>query len=129
MATRKNLSLRRRVRHAVAAVTVLTLGTIGVAAAPALAAPRAGCPSSEAGWKLASVEDVTRAISGSDTELYDQLFPSIDALDRNDDEDLCLAMRWGADLNPKSYWFRLGMELIGQPFDLFIPIDNVARAR
>lgn len=116
MSTRHNPS-RRRVRHTIVAVAV---GALSALAAPALAAPVAGCASAAAGWNLRSVEQVTRAITGPDNAAYAGLLPVIEGLDRNDDGSLCLAMRWGQHLNPKSHWY---------PLDLFIVVDNVARAK
>jgi hypothetical protein len=89
---------------------------ITVAPFAANAAPASGCPATASGWKFMSVADVTsRLVAGgvpvTEAEI-DQRF------DRNDDDDVCLAIRW-ENLNPKSKW---------SGFTLYLVADNNANA-
>ena len=44
--------------------------------------------------------------------------------DTNGDGNVCLVIQWGEDHNPNSKWYRVGIELIGSPTELFIHSDN-----
>ena len=60
----------------------------------------------------------------------DALATELRSYDRNGDGRLCLLTRWGADRNPNSHWYRVGVDSsLGEPATLFLAFDNNANAR
>lgn len=99
----------------------------------AAAAPKTGCPAEASGARELTVGDVAEAVyAGLLVDPYgsaDALAVALSSYDRNGDDHLCLMTRWGADLNPKSHWYRLGVDSLGEPTTLFIVFDNNSNAR
>jgi hypothetical protein len=103
-------------------------------AAPVAAAPKSGCPATASGWAETSVGAATDRIWPG--LLDPSAFPGgpsdleavIAAEDRNDDGDVCLLVMWGEALNPRSHWYRVGIEILGSPTEQFFVHDNTANA-
>lgn len=101
-------------------------------AAPAAAAPKSGCSAEASLWERSSIE------AANDTIWPALLDPSaipdgeagleelIANYDRNDDGDICLLTMWGENLNPKSHWYLVGLEVLGSPTQQFLLRDNTA---
>ena len=49
-----------------------------------------------------------------------------DLYDKNGDDMVCGHERGGDELNPKSHWYRLGIELIGEPVHFISIKDNAS---
>lgn len=117
---------RRWVTIVIAVLVVSTL-TVG----SAIAAPKTGCPAGE-DWTESLVVDAAAAIWPAllDPSPWadEAAFASfLDATyDRNGDDAVCVKTMWGDDLNPNSHWYRVGLELIGEPTQMFIVRDNNA---
>lgn len=115
-----------------AIATSLTLALI--VSSPALAAPTGGCGNERAGWVERSVSEAAGIFWAG---LLDKsVFPggvssveaAIDGLDRDDDDRVCMKIIGGDDLNPRSHWYKVGLELIGSPTETFIVLENNAAA-
>jgi hypothetical protein len=115
---------RRRWPAAVAAGAILA----AVLATPVAA--RSGCPAGS--WDRMSV-------AGAAALIYPHLLVpppgGLDAFaamvggeDRDGNTLVCVKETWGEDLNPRSHWARLGMELLGEPTHAFIVHDDTASA-
>jgi hypothetical protein len=100
----------------------VALLAISMAPFAAAAAPKTGCPATSARWTKYSVVDAGMLLF-EEVGAWDSPKDAIAEIDqrfnRNHDEDVCLAMRWGDDLNPKSNW---------SGFDLYLVADNNANA-
>lgn len=96
-----------------------------------LAAPKAGCATA-GGFELKTVQDAAALI-------FPHLLPgqfatqaalaaAIDAAydDKRPDNMVCVKTLWGEHLNPNSHWYRVGVELLGEPTHLFLVEDNRA---
>jgi hypothetical protein len=100
-----------------------------VGASGASAAPKTGCQAAEK-VSMLSVEDAAATIWAGlldrtpwvDEE--DFLEQAVRPEDRNGDGDVCLGVQGGEDLNPNAHWYRVGVEVIGSPAELFIYTDN-----
>ena len=103
-------------------------------AAPVAAAPSSGCPAAVSGWSEQSVADATARIwpglldPGAFPGGIEELEAAIAADDRNGDGDVCLLVMWGEALNPRSHWYRVGMDVLGSPTEQFFVHDNTANA-
>lgn len=102
--------------------------------ATALAAPQAGCAAAASGWHLVTVQqaadDFFEHLTPGQFANADDFADAIDALsDRNGDDDICIKLMWGEELNAKSHWYRLGFELgLDEPVHLMMAVDNTAMA-
>ncbi len=120
----------RRLLALACGIGLLLTATAGAA----LAAPKAGCSAASSGWFETSVADAAVTIWPSivDTTPFPGGIPDLEValggLDRNGDGDLCLMRLWGEDLNPKSHWYQIGLELFGSPVIANYLRDNTAAA-
>lgn len=113
----------------------LVLGAVLLLAAPAgvVAAPKSGCPAAASGWFLSSP---TAAAADFFVHLIPGQFATADAfaeaidagVDKNGDDQICVKLSWGDNLNPNSHWYRLGLELLGEPVHVMTVLDNNANA-
>jgi hypothetical protein len=100
-----------------------------VSASTASAAPKTGCQAADKVSEV-SVEDAAATIwagllnSSSWTDEADFRETAVRPEDRNGDGYVCLGIQGGEDLNPNAHWYRVGVELIGSPAELFIYTDN-----
>jgi hypothetical protein len=99
----------------------------------AAADPKFGCPAGE--WGLWGVQEAAEEIFPNllpglhPFETVDEVAEAIDAtFDKNDDDNICLKIHWGDDLNPNSHWYKVGVELLGSPTIDYILRDNNANA-
>ncbi len=106
--------MRGKLRLAVALGTVMAVMSL---TAVASAAPEKACPTN---WEHITVEDAAAEIH--ENLLDPSPFPSVDDLaaaiagiaDQNDGDGwVCMKTFWGDHLNPKSHWYKVGMELTG----------------
>ena len=102
--------------------------------AGAAADPKFGCPAGE-DWGLWGVQEAAEEIFPNllpghrPFETVDEVAEAIDAIfDKNDDDNICLKIIWGDDLNPNSHWYKVGVELLGSPTIMYILRDNTANA-
>ena len=107
---------------------------VAIVAAPgtALAAQQTGCPSDSSAWRLGTVEDVADGF-------FPHLFPDqwatpdefesdfVAPLDRNEDGLVCARVQV-YDFNPKSHWYKLGLEILGEPTQFLTVKDNSGNA-
>jgi hypothetical protein len=102
--------------------------------ATAAAAPKAGCAAAASGWHLSTP---LAAATGFFPHLTPGQFATaaefaavIDAaVDRNDDDLICIRFSWGYALNPKSHWYVLGFDLgLGEPVHVMQAEGNNANA-
>jgi hypothetical protein len=106
----------------------------GLAAAvpgAASAAPKLGCPAAASGWYGGSIGGIASTVwqgllDQSPWTGFGDFEAEIAALDSNGDGDLCVVARWGDHLNPKSHWYQVGMDAIGEPASYFLVTDNRA---
>jgi hypothetical protein len=49
---------------------------------------------------------------------------AVASYDRNADGSVCIKTMWGEALNPQSYWYQVGIDLLGTPVEQFLPRDN-----
>jgi hypothetical protein len=111
------------------------IATVLVVAAPASADPgKTRCPAGS-GWTLWNV-------GAAASEIYPNLLPGlypwadagelaafIDAsYNKNGDDTICVKTTWGDNLNPKSHWYLVGMDLVGEPTTQYSLHDNNANA-
>lgn len=106
-------------------VLALVLGTVTAA----VAAPKTGCPAGD-DWTESTVAEAAATVWPA---LLDQspwaneaaFADFLDATyDRNDDGAMCIKTMWGEDLNPNSHWYKVGLEVLGSPTQLFVIRDN-----
>jgi hypothetical protein len=115
-------------------VLIASLLAIGLAAMPAAASAeqKRGCPGAGSGWSLANVWTEAAAF-------YPHLLPGhpfasaadfaafvASVEDTNGDDWVCVKYGWGEDSNPNSHWYRLGLELLGEPTLAMMVHDNNA---
>lgn len=107
----------------------IACGAVMVSAGGASAAPKTGCPA-RATTSQMSVEDAAArmwpGILNKTPWIDEDDFreTSIRPYDRNGDGDICLSITQGEELNPNAHWYRLGVELIGSPAELYNYTDN-----
>lgn len=97
----------------VAAVATLTVATPGTVAG----APKDGCPGGESGWGKGSVSDVATEIYGGLVEgpygTLEEFTALIDAVyDRNEDDRVCLATRWGTRPAERAHWYGISLFIV-----------------
>lgn len=117
----------RRWLTVVIVALMLSALTIGAASA----APKTGCPAGE-DWTESTATDAGATIWPAlldpspwpDAAAFAEFLDA--AYDRNGDDSVCAKTLWGGDLNPNSHWYRVGLELIGEPAQLFVVRDNNA---
>ena len=91
-----------------AALCAATVGSAAAAAPP--------CPASwEAKTTLQAATDFfPHLLPGQFTSPAE--FADVIAADvKDDDGQVCVKLMWGETLNPRSHWYRLGMEVLGEP--------------
>ena len=123
---------RRPLRLLVSTAMAGSLSLAGVAAVAA--APHHGCSADASGWSEYGVEEAAEVIW--DSVVNKDPFPggvpdlaaALAGLDNNGDGDLCLMRLWGDALNPRSHWYKLGIELYGMPVIANYLRDNTANA-
>jgi len=109
--------------------TLAAAALLLLAAVPASAAQKTGCPVGT-GWAQTTVADAAATIWPAliDPSAFPggiaDLEAALDGYDKNDDDELCVKTSGGEDLNPNSHWYRVGLELLGEPIQFFIPSDN-----
>lgn len=112
---------------------VLTAAAVTGLPAVAGAEPKTGCPPEITGSLQRTVMEAAQTVyDGLLVNPYadvSELAAILDGVDRNEDGNICLLPRWGEDRNPKSHWYKVGMELIGEPTTLFLAYDNNSNAR
>lgn len=116
-------------------VTVVSAVACLGAAAGGSAGQKTGCQVGQ-GWQEMTVVDVAE-------EVFDNLLPGVypwgtedefadfisATLDKNGDGSICLKMMWGDNLNPKSHWYLVGIDLgFGTGVTQYLPHDNNANA-
>jgi hypothetical protein len=124
----------------------LTAGALLVAmlSGATAAAQKTSCPAGE--WRLWAIESDAGA-SPPVLGVADYFWPHLlndlygfadaaefaqvleDLYDKNGDGMVCGFERGGYDLNPKSHWYRYGMEAIGEPVHYLTVKDNAANGR
>ncbi|MDH5334486.1 MAG: hypothetical protein OEW65_11430 [Thermoleophilia bacterium] len=117
------------------ALTLLTTVAMCLTVTAAASAdPKVGCPVGE-GWAEMTVvsaanEVFPNLIPGYPWTSADELAAFVDATyDKNDDGAICLKTISGDDLNPKSHWFRVGIDLgFGTGVSFYMARDNNANA-
>ena len=110
---------------------IATLGAVGlllVMTVPAMGAQKTGCPAAD-GWELVTVEESAATIwpdlldpsafPGGQTELA----AALAGYDRNGDDWLCVKVQ-PQDNNPNAHWYKVGLEILGEPTTYYIPSDN-----
>jgi hypothetical protein len=115
----------------------LTALAAAMLAGGASAAQKDACPSGE--WKLWPIYSENGDIGVADyfwPHLLNDLYGFADAAefaqvlddlyDKNGDDMVCGHERGGYELNPKSHWYRLGIELIGEPVHFISIKDNAS---
>ena len=116
-----------RLARAFALVTLLTLATAPLT----VAANNGACAT---GWTRDTVEGATALIWPHllAPEVFDKdpagLAAAIGGDDRDGNGFVCIKTMWGDALNPNSKYYRLGMELIGEPTWVFMVHDDRANA-
>ena len=118
----------------IGAGVAVILAAAAALAAGASAAPKSGCPATQSGWSEVSVGYAAERIWPGilDTspwhDDFDTFLAFVATYDRNDDDDVCLLVMWGEDLNPNSHWYKVGMELLGSPTEQYFVHENTANA-
>jgi hypothetical protein len=96
------------------------------------AAQVSGCPADSAGWQLGTVGEVA-------ADFFPHLFPDqwasvtdfdtgyVAPFDRNDDGLMCSRVLV-SDNNPNPHWYRLGIEVLGEPTQSLTSKDNSGNA-
>ncbi len=112
---------------------VAALAAVGSLTVSASAAPKTGCPAGQ-DWDEMTVEGVAATIwpglidPSPWTDQADFRVSAIEPEDRNGDGSLCLKIMWGEDLNPNAKWYRVGIDVLGTPTEVFLARDNTANA-
>jgi hypothetical protein len=122
-----------KLRLTVAIMTVVAAAIATTTSASASA--NTGCAAEESGWTEMSVEDAAArswpglldksAFPGGQEE-FEQFLDA--AVDRNSDDQLCLKILWGENLNPNSHWYKVGVTILGSPTEFYLFLDNSANA-
>jgi hypothetical protein len=98
------------------------------------AAQKTNCPAGE--WKLWDIYGPGGVAEYFWPHLLNDLYGFADAAefaqvlddlyDKNGDDKVCGLERGGDELNPNSHWYRLGIEMIGEPVHFISIKDNAA---
>ena len=114
--------------------TLIALTALVSVAASASAAPKVGCPVGE-GWEVSGVQAAAAEVFPNllpgqyPWQTADEFAAFLDATyDRNGDDMVCVKTMWGEDLNPKSKWYIVGVDLLGAPTIMYVLRDNTANA-
>lgn len=115
-------------------VAMLLVAWSVVAVAPVAAAQKDGCSADASGSERMSVAAAATQIWP--TLLFPAAFPggiadleaAIALEDRNSDGLVCVRPQGGDHFNPKSHWYLVGIELIGEPTIFTTVRDNNAGA-
>jgi hypothetical protein len=122
------------VRHRV--LLAFATGALILAMLPAVtsAAQKASCPASP--WKLWDIYGTGGVVEYFWPHLFAEQYgfetpadfaAALDELyDKNGDDKVCGHERGGFDLNPKSHWYQLGVETLGEPTHFITIKDNAA---
>ena len=120
-------------RRSSVALFALVFSGMTMMAGPALAEPKTGCPVGT-GWEELTVEAVAEAVwpqlldQSPWTDQQDFQESAARPYDRNGDGSMCLKTMWGEQLNPNSHWYGVGIDILGNPTQQFLPRDNTANA-
>jgi hypothetical protein len=100
----------------------------------ASAAQKTSCPSGE--WQLWDIHGPAGVAEYFWPHLLNDLYGFADVnefaqvlddlYDKNGDDKVCGFERGGDELNPKSHWYRLGIDMIGEPVHFISIKDNAA---
>lgn len=99
-----------------------------------LAAPKSGCPNASSGWQRVSPTQAatlffSHLLPGQFTNIAD-FAAEIDAIfDKDGDDWVCIRLAWGYDLNPNAHWYRVGLEVLGEPVHTMSVKDTTANAK
>lgn len=112
--------------------TLFLAGLISGPAAGLVLGANPGCAATQSGWSEKSVADAAGRIypgllNKTPWPTLGDFVLQIATEDTNNDGDVCLLVMWGADLNPKSHWYKVGIELLGSPVEQFFVRDNTGR--
>ena len=107
----------------------IACGAVMVSAGPRVGSAEAGCPARDSFSQMSVGEAAARMWPGildksPWTGEDDFRETSIRPFDRNGDGDICLSITQGEALNPNAHWYRVGVEIIGSPAELYMYSDN-----
>jgi hypothetical protein len=117
----------RKVSAALVAATLMSVPGAGL-----VLGAHNGCAAPQSGWSERTVEAAAARIypgllDSTPWPTLGDFVLQIATEDTNNDGDVCLLVMWGADLNPKSHWYKVGLELLGSPVEQFFVRDNTGR--
>ena len=111
---------------------LLAAGLMSVPAAGLVLGANPGCAAPQSGWSEKSVAEAAARIypgllDNTPWPTLADFVAQIATEDTNNDGAVCLLVMWGDDLNPKSHWYKVGIELLGSPVEQFFVRDNTGR--
>jgi hypothetical protein len=113
-------------------ISVALIVSAAMAPAAAHAAQESGCPADSGGWQLRTVGAVA-------ADFFPHVFPDqwatvaqfetdyVEPFDRNDDGLVCARVQV-SDNNPNAHWYRVGIEVLGEPTQFLTVKDNSGNA-
>jgi hypothetical protein len=115
------------------AVAGVIAGLVAIPAAGTALGASDGCAAAASGWSRQTVAATAARIWPGlvDPSPWPGGLPEFELQiateDENGDGSVCLLVMWGDDLNPKSHWYKVGIELFGSPVEQFFVRDNTGR--